>query len=115
MESLRVARAGYCYRRPFDHFLERYKSLCPETWPNFFGDDVSGVEALAAYLSAPKQDQVSCVKTFKGIPLWRVSVSRISVQCKKHALEYTICPLLQCLAPFSSADWPLRSPLVHVQ
>lgn len=27
MENLRVARAGYCYRRPFDYFLQRYKSL----------------------------------------------------------------------------------------
>merc|ERR1712048_595079 len=29
MENLRVARAGYCYRRPFEYFLQRYKSLCP--------------------------------------------------------------------------------------
>ena len=33
MENLRVRRAGFAYRRPYTTFLNRYKSLCPETWP----------------------------------------------------------------------------------
>jgi len=37
MENLRVRRAGFCYRRPFAVFLERYKSLCPKTWPIWKG------------------------------------------------------------------------------
>jgi len=54
MENLRVARAGYCYRRPFNFFLERYKSLCPATWPNWKGgDERAGVEALVAHLALP--------------------------------------------------------------
>jgi len=60
MENLRVARAGYCYRRPFADFLERYKSLCPETWPNFFGEPEEGVKVLAASLSkAPGAKETS--------------------------------------------------------
>jgi myosin heavy subunit len=37
MENLRVRRAGFCYRRHMDFFLQRYKSLCPATWPNWDG------------------------------------------------------------------------------
>lgn len=37
MENLRVRRAGFCYRRPFAVFLNRYKSLCPKTWPTWKG------------------------------------------------------------------------------
>ncbi len=33
MEVLRVARAGFCYRREYGAFVERYKPLCPKTWP----------------------------------------------------------------------------------
>jgi len=37
MENLRVRRAGFCYRRQFQIFLQRYKSLCPATWPHWEG------------------------------------------------------------------------------
>jgi len=53
---LRVARAGYCYRRPFEMFLERYKSLCPETWPSWKGSPKDGVKVMAEHFmkSAPR-------------------------------------------------------------
>ena len=35
MENLRVRRAGFAYRRDFELFLARYKSLCPNTWPRY--------------------------------------------------------------------------------
>ncbi len=35
MENLRVRRAGFAYRRTYDLFLKRYKSLCPKTWPSY--------------------------------------------------------------------------------
>lgn len=56
MENLRVARAGYCYRRPFEMFLERYKSLCPETWPSWKGSPKDGVKVMAEHFmkSAPR-------------------------------------------------------------
>jgi myosin-1 len=51
MENLRVRRAGFCYRRRMDFFLQRYKSLCPSTWPNWESGSVQrGVETLCRHL-----------------------------------------------------------------
>ena len=46
MENLRVRRAGFAYRRPYTIFLDRYKSLCKATWPNWRGSDKDGVEKI---------------------------------------------------------------------
>ncbi|KAK2173145.1 hypothetical protein NP493_899g00038 [Ridgeia piscesae] len=50
MENLRVRRAGFAYRRPYDIFLRRYKSLCPATWPNYSGPAREGVQLLCDHL-----------------------------------------------------------------
>jgi len=50
MENLRVRRAGFAYRRPYDVFLECYKSLCPKTWPTFDGPAEKGVAVLMEHL-----------------------------------------------------------------
>jgi myosin-1 len=50
MENLRVRRAGFAYRRPYEGFLNRYKSLCPETWPHPKGDNKSAVQTLVNHL-----------------------------------------------------------------
>uniref|UniRef100_A0A3Q0SBG7 Myosin Ic, paralog a n=1 Tax=Amphilophus citrinellus TaxID=61819 RepID=A0A3Q0SBG7_AMPCI len=50
MENLRVRRAGFAYRRRFEAFLQRYKPLCPETWPNWHGRLVDGVLTLVKHL-----------------------------------------------------------------
>ncbi|MEQ2229483.1 Unconventional myosin-Ic [Ilyodon furcidens] len=50
MENLRVRRAGFAYRRRFEAFLQRYKPLCPETWPNWNGKLADGVSALVNHL-----------------------------------------------------------------
>ncbi|XP_078478514.1 LOW QUALITY PROTEIN: unconventional myosin-Ic-like, partial [Lampetra planeri] len=50
MENLRVRRAGFAYRRRFEVFLQRYKPLCPETWPNWHGHLVDGVSTLVTHL-----------------------------------------------------------------
>lgn len=65
MENLRVARAGYCFRRPFEPFLERYKSLCPSTWPHWTGDPAEGVKALTDHLKfSPGEVAVGKSKVF---------------------------------------------------
>lgn len=46
MENLRVRRAGFAYRRNYEFFLARYKSLCEQTWPNYRGKAKDGVELL---------------------------------------------------------------------
>uniref|UniRef100_A0A8C5FQ98 Unconventional myosin-Ic-like n=1 Tax=Gadus morhua TaxID=8049 RepID=A0A8C5FQ98_GADMO len=50
MENLRVRRAGFAYRRHFEAFLQRYKPLCPETWPVWQGELAEGVSTLVQYL-----------------------------------------------------------------
>ncbi|ALC42993.1 Myo61F, partial [Drosophila busckii] len=37
MENLRVRRAGFAYRRSYELFLQRYKCLSKNTWPNYKG------------------------------------------------------------------------------
>ncbi|KPM11723.1 hypothetical protein QR98_0102980 [Sarcoptes scabiei] len=49
MENLRVRRAGFAYRKNFNDFLERYKCLCPQTWPYFKGSFRDGVQTLIDY------------------------------------------------------------------
>ena len=50
MENLRVRRAGFCYRRQFQIFLQRYKCLCPDTWPLWEGNPRDGVNTLCKHL-----------------------------------------------------------------
>lgn len=46
MENLRVKRAGFAYRRTYEMFLQRYKSLSDKTWPNYHGLAKDGVQIL---------------------------------------------------------------------
>ncbi|XP_077442171.1 unconventional myosin-Ih [Vanacampus margaritifer] len=50
MEHLRVRRAGFAYRRKYHVFLQRYKPLCPDTWPNWKGAAAEGVRVLVEHL-----------------------------------------------------------------
>ncbi|UMM25260.1 hypothetical protein L5515_005155 [Caenorhabditis briggsae] len=34
LENVRVRRAGFAHRMPYDRFVNRYKLICPQTWPN---------------------------------------------------------------------------------
>lgn len=49
MENLRVRRAGFAYRRDYESFLDRYKCLCPTTWPHYKGSAKEGVQVLMNY------------------------------------------------------------------
>ncbi|KAL4646674.1 unconventional myosin-Ih [Arapaima gigas] len=50
MEHLRVRRAGFAYRRRYEVFLQRYKPLCPATWPHWKGVPADGVERILKHL-----------------------------------------------------------------
>ncbi|KAM9306346.1 unconventional myosin-Ih [Pholidichthys leucotaenia] len=50
MEHLRVRRAGFAYRRKYEIFLQRYKALCPDTWPTWKGTAAEGVQHLIRHL-----------------------------------------------------------------
>ncbi|XP_026327271.1 myosin-IB [Hyposmocoma kahamanoa] len=56
MENLRVRRAGFAYRRTYEVFLERYKCLSAETWPNFRGHPRDGVLKVVTALKYEKEE-----------------------------------------------------------
>ncbi|XP_030750397.1 unconventional myosin IC isoform X1 [Sitophilus oryzae] len=65
MENLRVRRAGFAYRRTYELFLKRYKSLAPETWPHFPGNAKDGVQHLVCALGyEAKEYQMGRTKIF---------------------------------------------------
>ncbi|NXU79620.1 MYO1A protein, partial [Oreotrochilus melanogaster] len=57
MENVRVRRAGYAFRQLYGSFLERYKMLCPQTWPRWAGSERYGAGlALLAELPYPPEE-----------------------------------------------------------
>ncbi|KAA0717237.1 Unconventional myosin-Ic [Triplophysa tibetana] len=69
MENLRVRRAGFAYRRNYEAFLERYKSLCPDTWPNWQGKLSEGVAILVKHLNyKPEEYKLGRSKIFIRFP-----------------------------------------------
>ncbi|KAL8180013.1 UNVERIFIED_CONTAM: Unconventional myosin-Ih, partial [Gekko kuhli] len=69
MEHLRVRRAGFAYRRKYEHFLQRYKSLCPDTWPHWRGSAARGVEKLVKHLGyKPDEYKMGKTKIFIRFP-----------------------------------------------
>uniref|UniRef100_A0A8C5DWR4 Unconventional myosin-Ic-like n=1 Tax=Gouania willdenowi TaxID=441366 RepID=A0A8C5DWR4_GOUWI len=69
MENLRVRRAGFAYRRRFEAFLQRYKPLCPETWPNWNGCLSDGVSTLVEHLGyTPEEYKLGRSKIFIRFP-----------------------------------------------
>ncbi|XP_032876178.1 unconventional myosin-Id-like [Amblyraja radiata] len=47
LENVRVRRAGFAYRQPYDRFLLRYKMTCEYTWPNhLMSTDAEAVRAI---------------------------------------------------------------------
>jgi myosin-1 len=69
MENLRVRRAGFAYRRTYEAFLERYKCLSKQTWPNFKGSARDGVQIIANELSYGADDyRMGRTKIFIRLP-----------------------------------------------
>uniref|UniRef100_A0A3Q3A278 Unconventional myosin-Ih-like n=1 Tax=Kryptolebias marmoratus TaxID=37003 RepID=A0A3Q3A278_KRYMA len=65
MEHLRVRRAGFAYRRKYEIFLQRYKALCPDTWPNWKGTPAEGVLCLIKHLGyRPDEYKMGRTKIF---------------------------------------------------
>ncbi|XP_038628393.1 unconventional myosin-If [Tachyglossus aculeatus] len=68
-ENIRVRRAGFAYRRPFQKFLQRYAILTPETWPHWRGDERQGVQHLLHSVHMePDQYQMGRTKVFVKNP-----------------------------------------------
>ncbi|KAM4626521.1 unconventional myosin-Ib isoform 3-T3 [Discoglossus pictus] len=56
LENVRVRRAGYAFRQPYEPCLERYKMLCKQTWPHWKGPARDGVDVLLNDLAIPKEE-----------------------------------------------------------
>nr|UEK51396.1 myosin IE [Parasacculina yatsui] len=68
-ENIRVRRAGFAYRRPFDKFLQRYAILSDETWPHWRGDLKRGINHIITAGSVPSdQFQLGKQKIFIRTP-----------------------------------------------
>ncbi|KAG0695254.1 Myosin-IB [Chionoecetes opilio] len=69
MENLRVRRAGFAYRRQYEVFLHRYKSLCPATWPSYKGQAKDGVHSIVKHLKySPEDYRMGRSKLFIRLP-----------------------------------------------
>lgn len=56
MENLRVRRAGFAYRRNYNEFLYRYKSLSSITWPFYKGPSKDGVREILMHQSCTPEE-----------------------------------------------------------
>jgi myosin-1 len=49
LENVRVRRAGFVFRQPYEKFLARYKILCPRVWPSYNGSAREGTDIILKY------------------------------------------------------------------
>ncbi|KAJ3590702.1 hypothetical protein NHX12_008651 [Muraenolepis orangiensis] len=86
MENLRVRRAGFAYRRPYPIFLQRYKSLCPSTWPNWEGKLSEGVSTLVKHLGyKPEEYKMGRSKIFIRFPK-TLFATEDALETRKHSI-----------------------------
>ncbi|XP_050965134.1 unconventional myosin-Ic isoform X1 [Labeo rohita] len=90
MENLRVRRAGFAYRRNYEAFLERYKSLCPDTWPHWRGKLSEGVATLVKHLNyKPEEYKLGRSKIFIRFPR-TLFVTEDALEAKKQTIAVTL-------------------------
>eukprot|EP01097_Dermamoeba_algensis_P007168 TRINITY_DN4496_c0_g2_i1.p1 TRINITY_DN4496_c0_g2~~TRINITY_DN4496_c0_g2_i1.p1 ORF type:complete len:1026 (-),score=280.10 TRINITY_DN4496_c0_g2_i1:1414-4236(-) len=56
LENVRVRRAGFANRQPYERFLTRYKMIAKETWPLWRKDPKSGASAILNSQSVPSSE-----------------------------------------------------------
>ncbi|TRY57362.1 hypothetical protein DNTS_024948 [Danionella cerebrum] len=90
LENLRVRRAGFAYRRNYEAFLERYKSLCPDTWPNWHGELADGVATLVKHLNfKPEEYKLGRSKIFIRFPR-TLFMTEDALQAQKQSIAVTL-------------------------
>ncbi|KAL1428680.1 hypothetical protein MTO96_003028 [Rhipicephalus appendiculatus] len=97
LENLRVRRAGFAYRRRYETFLERYKCLCPETWPRYRGGTAKeGVAVLIKHLNyASEEYSMGHTKLFIRFPR-TLFETEDAFQQRKHYLASVIQAEFRC-------------------
>ncbi|XP_024942663.1 myosin-IB isoform X2 [Cephus cinctus] len=97
IENLRVRRAGFAYRRPYEQFLQRYKALCPLTWPRYAGPAKEGVQALVCHLGYDCDDyKMGNTKLFIRFPKTLFDTED-AFQLKKHDIAAIIQSKWKCI------------------
>ncbi|KAK3748937.1 hypothetical protein QZH41_001566 [Actinostola sp. cb2023] len=92
-ENIRVRRAGFAYRRPFNKFLQRYAILTTETWPKWQGEVRQGITHLMNAVNMERdQWQLGKTKVFIKAPEsdqedYRMSVTVQPSQSVLHLLD----------------------------
>uniref|UniRef100_A0A667ZN93 Unconventional myosin-Ic n=1 Tax=Myripristis murdjan TaxID=586833 RepID=A0A667ZN93_9TELE len=124
MENLRVRRAGFAYRRRYEVFLQRYKSLCPDTWPNWRGKLADGVATLVKHLGyKPEEYKLGRSKIFIRFPK-TLFATEDALETRKHSLgespQHVLLSLPSplnlshivtiCLSHTFHSDTPLQPP-----
>uniref|UniRef100_A0A8C3JZR2 Myosin IH n=1 Tax=Calidris pygmaea TaxID=425635 RepID=A0A8C3JZR2_9CHAR len=95
MEHLRVRRAGFAYRRKYELFLQRYKSLCPATWPHWHGPAAEGVERLIKHIGyKPEEYKLGRTKIFIRFPK-TLFATEDAFEFRKHLLGMVPVPFLE--------------------
>jgi len=91
MENLRVRRAGFAYRRVYENFYKRYKSLCPSTWPHYEGGSTKeAVEKICDHLEYGEEDyRLGVTKIFIRRPQTLFRTEELFQQ-RKHELATSI-------------------------
>eukprot|EP01133_Synstelium_polycarpum_P004330 gene4330-5057_t len=108
LENVRVRRAGFAYRAPFERFLRRYKKLSPKTWGlwgEWKGDPKEGAKTICQDLGLDAgQWQLGVTKIFIRHPetvfhleeqldrkdqecIMRIQKAFRNWKAKKHSLE----------------------------
>ncbi|XP_035464320.2 unconventional myosin-Ih isoform X1 [Scophthalmus maximus] len=92
MEHLRVRRAGFAYRRKYEIFLQRYKPLCPDTWPNWKGTAAEGVRCLIKHLGYKSNEyKMGRTKIFIRHPRTLFATEDAFQVCKHKLGEMLFC------------------------
>jgi myosin-1 len=84
-ENVRVRRAGFAYRRPFDKFLWRYAILTTETWPRCEVNVRQGCEVICREMNlAQDQYQLGRTKVFMVLEIWHfLGAKKVPKSAKK--------------------------------
>uniref|UniRef100_A0A8C6ZZF2 Myosin IG n=1 Tax=Nothoprocta perdicaria TaxID=30464 RepID=A0A8C6ZZF2_NOTPE len=81
LENVRVRRAGFAYRQPYDRFLQRYKMTCEYTWPNhLMATDRDATEALLEQHGFQKDVAYGRTKVFIRTPRTLFSLEQARAQ-----------------------------------
>lgn len=74
LENVRVRRAGYCFRMDYSVFVEKFKAIAKETWPNWRGNPKDGALKIVMALKWRNDD-------------YALGASKIFIRTPSHVVE----------------------------